>query len=119
MAMVVSKVNVTSTVVESKTDYSDLGYQLLSPTQLNNDRKSAMVNGAAGFVVFRYGPGKYVSYQVAKLYKKVRYRKWVKKWIKVSRHKYKRVKVRRAYCKRVLKTKLLYKYYKYGKWDLT
>lgn len=124
-AMAVSKSNGTSIVVGLQNYDPDLGYQLLSPTELNNDINSAMVNGAAGFVVFRYGPGKYVTYQVAKLYKKIRYRKWVKyyRWVKkrirISKRKYRVIKVRRARWKRVWRIKYIYKHYTYGKWVLT
>ena len=124
-SIAVSRANGTPVVVGVQNYDPDLDYQLISSAQLENDIKSAISNGATGYVIFRYGPGKYVTYKVAKLYKKIRYRKWVKyyKWVKklkrISRHKYKRVKVRRAYWKRVWKTKLLYKYYTYGKWVLT
>jgi hypothetical protein len=124
-AIAVSKANGNPIVAGLQNYDPDLGYQLLSSTQLQNDINTAIAHGAAGFVVFRYGPAKYVTYTVAKPYKKVRYRKWMKyyKWVKkrirISKRKYKIIKVRRARWKRVWRTKWLYKHYTYGKWVLT
>jgi hypothetical protein len=102
----------------------DGNLQLLSAAELNADAAYAMAYGASGYVVFRYGPAKYVTYKVAVPYKKVKYRAWVKKAYKVKKWvknhgKWVRKYVTKYKWKRIWKTKWLYTYRTYGKYVLT
>jgi|GEM_PF-2606909 len=102
----------------------DGNLQLLSAAELNADAAYAMAKGASGYVVFRYGIAKYVTYKVKVAYKKVKYRAWVKKAYKVKkwvkRHgKWVRKYVTKYKWKRIWKTKWLYTYRTYGKYVLT
>lgn len=102
----------------------DGNLQLLSAAEVNVDAAYAMACGASGYVVFRYGIAKYVTYSVTVPYKKVKYRAWVKKAYKVKkwvkRHgKWVRKYVTKYKWKKVWKTKWLYTSRTYGKYVLT
>jgi len=98
-ANAVNKANGTLIVVGLQIYDPDTDYQLLSSAELKNDINTVITSGAAGFVVFRYTPGKYITYKVATAYKKIRYREWVKyyRWVKkrirISKRKYRIIKV--------------------------
>ncbi len=102
----------------------DGNLQLLSAAEVNADAAYAMAKGASGYVVFRYGIAKYVTYKVKVAYKKVKYRAWVKKAYKVKKWvkrngKWVRKYVTKYKWKKVWKTKWLYTSRTYGKYVLT
>ncbi|MDP3066102.1 MAG: glycosyl hydrolase family 18 protein [Methanobacteriaceae archaeon] len=124
-AKAVSKANGKPVVVGLQNYRSDWNLELLSDAEIQGDIKTAIDNGAAGYALFRYGPGKYVTSKVATPYKYVRYRGWVrytvwvKKRIRIARGKYRTARVAVKRYKRGWISKWLYSYRTVGKWVLT
>jgi spore germination protein YaaH len=69
-ANAVSKANGIPIVVGLQNYDPDADYQLLSSAELKNDINTVITCGAAGFVVFRYTPGKYINYKWPQLTKR-------------------------------------------------
>jgi Putative glycosyl hydrolase domain len=93
--------------------HGDSNIEMLSADELNADKNTALANGAAGYAIFRYTVPRWSTYTVKIAYKKVRYRKWIKKFRKVKTRRGYRYRVRYV---RVWRYKWLYAYKKYGHW---
>jgi len=100
-------------VVGLQNYHGDSNIEMLSTDELTADENTALANGAFGYAIFRFTVPRWSIYTVKIPYKKVRYRKWIKKVRKVKTRKGYRYRVHYV---RVWRYKWLYTYKKYGHW---